>query len=192
MLAVFGLISLSIEALEDADERFGHAERHWREVNKPLHIHRILLQRSWVDTFRGNFAAAVERVAEARDLLDSWPRHSWLQYARLDDHLGSIRRAEALADSDNSAAKLEQAAELKVPAALAVDSVPARMSASLTRRSHTSSETGSSPAIARSGVKRVAAAVPATRTMIPSNSAVNMPLGSAAPLATEPNFMLCR
>jgi hypothetical protein len=119
----FGLIALSIDALDDADERFGHAERHWREVNKPLHIHRILLQRSWIDIFRNNFAAAAERVAQARDLLDSWPRHSWLQYARLDDHLGSIRRAEALADPDNGAAKLEQAAELKVPAALAVDSV---------------------------------------------------------------------
>jgi tetratricopeptide (TPR) repeat protein len=118
-----GLIALSIEKLDDADERFGHAERHWREVERPLHIHRILLQRSWIDIFRGDFAAAAERVAEARDLLDSWPRHSWLQYARLDDHLGSIRRAEALADPDNAAAKLEEAAELKVPAALAVDSV---------------------------------------------------------------------
>jgi hypothetical protein len=46
-----------------------------------------------------------------------------LQYARLDDHLGSILRAEALAETDNAAAKLEEAAELKVPAALAVDSV---------------------------------------------------------------------
>ncbi len=119
----FGLISLSIEALDDADERFGHAERHWREVEKPLHIHRILLQRSWVDIFRGDFAAAAERVAEARGLLDSWPRRSWLQYARLDDHLGSIRRAEALADPANAASKLQQAAELKVPAALAVDSI---------------------------------------------------------------------
>jgi tetratricopeptide (TPR) repeat protein len=118
-----GLIALSIEKLDDADERFGYAERHWREVERPLHIHRILLQRSWIDIFRGDFAAAAERVAEARDLLDSWPRHSWLQYARLDDHLGSIRRAEALADPDNAAAKLEEAAELKVPAALAVDSV---------------------------------------------------------------------
>jgi tetratricopeptide (TPR) repeat protein len=119
----FGLISLSIEALDDADERFGHAERHWREVEKPLQIHRILLQRSWVDIFRGDFAAAAERVAEARGLLDSWPRRSWLQYARLDDHLGSIRRAEALADPANAATKLQQAAELKVPAALAVDSI---------------------------------------------------------------------
>jgi tetratricopeptide (TPR) repeat protein len=119
----FGLLSLSIEMLDDANERFGHAERHWREVEKPLHIHRILLQRSWVDIFRGDFAAAKERTNEARTLLDSWPRHSWLQYARLDDHLGSILRAEGLADPDNAAAKFEQAAELKVPAALAVDSV---------------------------------------------------------------------
>jgi tetratricopeptide (TPR) repeat protein len=118
-----GLISLSIEKLDDADERFGYAERHWREVEKPLHIHRILLQRSWVDTFRGDFAAARARVDEARELLDSWPRHSWLQYARLDDHLGTILRAEALADPDSAAAKFEQAADLKVPAALAVDSV---------------------------------------------------------------------
>ena len=60
---------------------------------------------------------------EARELLDTWPRHSWLQYARLDDHIGSIWRADALADPQNAAAKLERAAELKVPAALAVDSV---------------------------------------------------------------------
>jgi tetratricopeptide (TPR) repeat protein len=119
----FGLIALSIEKLDDADERFGHAERPWREVEKPLHIHRILLQRSWVDIFRGNFDAARERAEEARTLLDSWPRHSWLQYARLDDHLGNILRAEALADSGGAAAKFEQAADLKVPAALAVDSV---------------------------------------------------------------------
>ena len=119
----FGLISISVGALDDADERLGHAERHWREVNKPLHIHRILLQRSWIDIFRGEFGPALERVAKARELLDSWPRHSWLQYARLDDHLGSIWRADALADPANAAAKLERAAELKVPAALAVDSV---------------------------------------------------------------------
>ncbi len=119
----FGLISISVGALDDADERLGHAERHWREVNKPLHIHRILLQRSWIDIFRGEFGAALERVAQARELLDSWPRHSWLQYARLDDHLGSIWRADALADPADAAAKFERAAELKVPAALAVDSV---------------------------------------------------------------------
>lgn len=119
----FGLISISVQALDDADERLGHAERHWREIEKPLHIHRILLQRSWVDIFRGDFAAAIERVAEARELLDSWPRHSWLQYARLDDQLGNIWRADAQADPANAAQKLEQAAELKLPAALAVDSV---------------------------------------------------------------------
>jgi len=119
----FGLISISVGALDDADERLGHAERHWREVNKPLHIHRILLQRSWIDIFRGQFESALELVSKARALLDSWPRHSWLQYARLDDHLGSIWRADALADPANAAAKFERAAELKVPAALAVDSV---------------------------------------------------------------------
>jgi tetratricopeptide (TPR) repeat protein len=119
----FGLIALSIEKLDDADERFGHAERHWREIEKPLHIHRILLQRSWVDIFRGDFDAARRRTEEARELLDSWPRHSWLQYARLHDHIGSIWRADALTDPENAAAKLERAAELKVPAALAVDSV---------------------------------------------------------------------
>ncbi|MCV7038678.1 hypothetical protein BST36_14080 [Mycolicibacterium moriokaense] len=119
----FGLISLSIQELDDADERFGNAERHWREIEKPIHIHRILLQRSWVDIFRGDFDAARRRTEEARQLLDSWPRHSWLQYARLHFHIGSIWRADALADPVNRAEKLEIAAELMVPAALAVDSV---------------------------------------------------------------------
>ncbi|MCV7279336.1 hypothetical protein H7J88_06715 [Mycolicibacterium flavescens] len=119
----FGLISIAVGALDDADERLGHAERHWREIEKPLHIHRILLQRSWVDIFRGHFAAALERVAEARELLDGWPRHSWLQYARLDDQLGNIWRADALADPDGAAEKFARAAELKLPAALAVDAV---------------------------------------------------------------------
>lgn len=118
-----GLISMSLDRLDDADERFGHAERHWREVERPLHIHRILLQRSWVDILRKRFDAAAEKTAEARRLLDSWPRHSWLQYARLDDHMGSILRAEALADPHGAVDKLRQAADLKVPAALAVDSV---------------------------------------------------------------------
>jgi hypothetical protein len=119
----FGLISISVGALDDADERLGHAERHWREVNKPLHIHRILLQRSWIDILRNQFESAAEKAAQARELLDAWPRHSWLQYARLDDHLGTILRAEALADAGSAATKLQQAADLKVPAALAVDSV---------------------------------------------------------------------
>lgn len=118
-----GLIAMSLDKLDDADERFGHAERHWREVEKPLHIHRIVLQRSWVDILSNRFDAAAAKAAEARELLDSWPRHSWLQYARLDDHVGSILRAEALADPEHAAAKLQQAADLKVPAALAVDSV---------------------------------------------------------------------
>lgn len=119
----FGLIAISVGELDDADERLGHAERHWRELGKPLHIHRILLQRSWVDILRGDFVAATERVAAARELLDSWPRRSWLQYARLDDHMGSILRAEALADSPGAEEKFAMAADLKVPAALAVDSV---------------------------------------------------------------------
>ena len=89
----FGLLSISIGVLDDADERLGHAERHWRELGRPLHIHRILLQRSWVDILRGDFAAATERAAAACELLDSWPRRSWLQRARLDDHMGSILRA---------------------------------------------------------------------------------------------------
>jgi tetratricopeptide (TPR) repeat protein len=118
-----GLLSISIGELDDADERFGYAERHWREVDKPLQIHRVLLQRSWVDILRKQFDAAIDKTAQARELLDSWPRHSWLQYARLDDHMGSILRAQALADPDNAAAQFEQAADLKVPAALAVDSV---------------------------------------------------------------------
>jgi hypothetical protein len=98
-------------------------------------------------------------VAQARECLDSSPRSSWLAYARLDDHLGNVWRAEALADLGFDAAgnpeedwdaaearyrasagviagavpgspphrsameKLERAAELKVPASLAVDSV---------------------------------------------------------------------
>ncbi|MBU8825841.1 hypothetical protein [Mycolicibacterium goodii] len=154
----FGLIRMGIGALREANTCWEHAERHWRELGKPLHIHRILLQRSWLSIFRGAFDEAARLVAEARELLDSSPRHSWLQYARLDDHLGSILRAEALAEMgfdglgkpDQSwqqvevahksgkgffrcrpgsprylrgMAKLEQAADLKVPAALAVDSV---------------------------------------------------------------------
>jgi hypothetical protein len=141
-----GLTRMAIGALDAADECWGHAERHWRELGKPLYIHRILLQRSWIDIFRGHFAAAVELVAQAREWLDASPLRSWLQYARLDDHLGTIWRADALADLGfdgfgdpmalgitraktgspqyrRAMAKLEQAAELKVPAALAVDAV---------------------------------------------------------------------
>ncbi|WP_194163666.1 hypothetical protein [Mycolicibacterium sp. P1-5] len=154
----FGLTRLGVGWLKEADESWGHAETQWRELGRPLFVHRILLQRSWISVFRGRFAEAVEQVAEARAFLDSWPRSSWLQYARLDDHLGSIWRADALADlnfdgigdpSDSWQAnkerqvasqgvtrfdagserhlsarqKLEKSAELKIPAALAVDSV---------------------------------------------------------------------
>jgi tetratricopeptide (TPR) repeat protein len=153
-----GLTRLGSGALEAADECWAHAERHWRDLGKPLHLHRILLQRSWIAIFWSRFADAVELIAQARELLDSSPRSSWLQYARLDSHLGTVWRADALADLgfDSSGdpdetlqesearqaeglgilhgevgtpqywrgmAKLEQAAELKVPAALAVDSV---------------------------------------------------------------------
>ena len=153
-----GLTRLGAGALEAADECWEHAERHWRELGKPLYLHRILLQRSWIAIFWGRFADAVELIAQARELLDSSPRSSWLQYALLDNHLGTVWRADALADLgfDSSGdpdetlqetearqaeglgvlhgevgteeywrgmTKLQQAAELKVPAALAVDSV---------------------------------------------------------------------
>jgi hypothetical protein len=153
-----GLTRLASGALEAADECWGHAERHWRELGKPLYLHRILLQRSWIAIFWGRFAQAVELIAQARELLDASPRSSWLQYAQLDNHLGTVWRADALTDLgfDSSGdpdetlqetearqaeglgilrgevgtpeywramTKLEQAAELKVPAALAVDSV---------------------------------------------------------------------
>lgn len=153
-----GLTRLGAGALEAADECWEHAERHWRELGKPLHLHRILLQRSWIAVFWSHFSDAVELIAQARELLDSSPRSSWLQYAQLDNHLGTVWRADALADLgfDSSGdpdetleetearqaeglgilrgevgtpeywrgmTKLEQAAELKVPAALAVDSV---------------------------------------------------------------------
>lgn len=154
----FGLTRMGAGALAAADECFDNAERHWRELGKPIHIHRILLQRSWIQIFAGRFAEAVELVAKARDLLDVAPGAGWLQYARLDDHLGNIWRADALTDLGFDGAgdpeatlaeveqrharslgvttaqtgtpafaramvKLEQAADLKLPAALAVDSV---------------------------------------------------------------------
>jgi tetratricopeptide (TPR) repeat protein len=153
-----GLARLGAGALEAADECWEHAEQHWRDLEKPLHLHRILLQRSWIAIFWSHFSDAVELIAQARELLDSSPRSSWLQYAQLDNHLGTVWRADALADLgfDSSGdpdetlqeteerqaeglgilrgevgtpeywrgmTKLEQAAELKVPAALAVDSV---------------------------------------------------------------------
>ena len=153
-----GLTRMASGALGGADECWEHAERHWRELGKPLHIHRILLQRSWITIFRGRFGTAVEQIAQARECLDSSASSSWLHYARLDNHLGTVWRADALTDLGFDAAgdpdetlaetearqaeslgvlrgevgsdayrrglsKLEQAAELKVPAALAVDSV---------------------------------------------------------------------
>jgi len=154
----FGLTRLSVGGLKAADECWENAERHWRELGKPLQIHRILLQRSWIAIFRGRFDEAVAMVQQARECLDSSPRSSWLAYARLDDHLGNIWRAEALADLDldglahpdddwaaaearyragagttraeaggdrhrSAMQKLRRAADLKVPASLAVDSV---------------------------------------------------------------------
>lgn len=153
-----GFTRLGAGALEAADECWEHAERHWRDSGKPPHLHRILLQRSWIAIFCSHFSDAVELIAQARELLDSSPRSSWLQYAQLDNHLGTVWRADALADLgfDSSGdpdetleetearqaeglgilrgevgtpeywramTKLEEAAELKVPAALAVDSV---------------------------------------------------------------------
>lgn len=153
-----GLVRLGAGALAAADQCWEQAEKHWRELGKPLHLHRILLQRSWIAIFWGKFAQAVELIAQAREMLDSSPRSSWLQYAQLDNHLGTVWRANALAElgfdgSGNpdetlqetearhaqslgvlhgevdtpeyrrAMAKLEQAAELKIPAALAVDSV---------------------------------------------------------------------
>lgn len=153
-----GFIRMAVGELAAADEAWAHAEQLWRTLGKPLRLHRILLQRSWIPVFWGRFADAVELVAQARDQLDASPRSSWLQYARLDDHLGTVWRADALADLglDSAAdpddtieeveakhaaslgvvwdtpsaerersamAKLDQAAELKIPAALAVDSV---------------------------------------------------------------------
>ncbi|SPM39906.1 tetratricopeptide repeat family protein, partial [Mycobacterium numidiamassiliense] len=153
-----GLTRMASGALEAADECFEQAEQQWRELGKPLPLHRILLQRSWIPIFCSRFGEAVELIAQARELLDSSPRSSWLQYAQLDNHLGTVWRADALADLgfDSSGdpdetleetearqaeglgilrgevgtpayfrglTKLEQAAELKIPAALAVDSV---------------------------------------------------------------------
>src|SRR5207302_6366576 len=48
-----GLTRLASGALEAADECWEHAERHSRELGKPLYLHRILLQRSWIAIFWG-------------------------------------------------------------------------------------------------------------------------------------------
>lgn len=154
----FGLTRMGAGLLRAADESWEHAERHWRELGKPLHIHRILLQRSWIAITRGRYQDAVGMVEQARACLDESPRSSWLAYARLDDHLGTVWRADALADLGFDGAghpddgwdelearhrsslgairadpagpgfatamtKLARAADLKLPAALAVDSV---------------------------------------------------------------------
>jgi hypothetical protein len=121
----FGLTRMGVGMLAAADESWGHAERHWRELGRPLHIHRILLQRSWIEILRGRYQEAIDKVEQARACLDESPRSSWLAYARLDDHLGTIWRAEAMADPvrDSAMSKLARAADLKLPAALAVDSV---------------------------------------------------------------------
>jgi tetratricopeptide (TPR) repeat protein len=153
-----GLTRLAAGGLQAADQCWEYAERHWRELGKPLHIHRILLQRSWIAILRGRYQDAIDMVEQARSCLDASPRSSWLAYARLDDHLGTVWRADALADLGfdgagdpdedwteaearyrkslgvtsaetgspkhrSGLAKLAKAAELKVPAALAVDSV---------------------------------------------------------------------
>jgi len=140
-----GLVRLAIGNLDEADECWKHAEQHWRDLGAPLHIHRILLQRSWIAIFRGDPNAAVVMIESAREFLESAPRHSWLQSARLDSHLGTVWRATALADlgfdasdpSDlgvidepagtarhqNAMVNLERAADLLIPAALAIDSV---------------------------------------------------------------------
>ena len=90
---------VSIEELDDADERLGHAERHWREVEKPLHIHRILLQRSWVDIFRGDFDARAKERAERGPRTAGCMAPAQLAAVRPARRpLGSIWRAEALAD----------------------------------------------------------------------------------------------
>jgi len=153
-----GLTAMATGALERADECWSQAEQYWRELGKPIHLHRILLQRSWIPIFFGRFTDARQLIDEARSQLDSAPRTTWLQYARLDDHLGTVYRAEGLADLGFDAAgspedtwdelearhieslgiideepgtaahrraliALGRAAELKIPAAIAVDSV---------------------------------------------------------------------
>ena len=49
-----GLTRLAGGALEEADRCWAQAEQHWRGLGKPLHLHRILLQRSWIAIFWGH------------------------------------------------------------------------------------------------------------------------------------------
>ncbi|MET0899439.1 MAG: hypothetical protein ABWY45_16145 [Mycobacterium sp.] len=141
----FGLLRLAVGGLDEAEECWATAEKHGREEGAPLHIHRILLQRSWAAIFHGDHHRAAALVESARSFLESAPRRSWLQTARLDSHLGTVWRAAALADLGFDASdpqdlgtideprdtaryqtamvNLERAADLMIPAALAVDSV---------------------------------------------------------------------
>jgi tetratricopeptide (TPR) repeat protein len=153
-----GLTRMAAGELEAADQCWEHAQRHWTELGRPLAEHRIMLQRSWIEIFRGRFESARAMVESARDLLGASTHANWLHHARLDHLLGTIWRAEALADMgfdgigdptadwraveatvavsqgittapDGSTGhrraqeKFERAAALKIPAALAVDSV---------------------------------------------------------------------
>ena len=76
-------------------------------AGKPLHIHRILLQRSWIAIFCGRFRRG-GRDDRAGTRTAWTPRRgsSWLQYARLDDHLGNIlaRRGAGRSRFDGGAA----------------------------------------------------------------------------------------
>ena len=120
----FGLIALSIEKLDDADERFGNAERHWREIEKPLHIHRILLQRSWVDIFRGDFDAARRACGRGAGTAGfvATTQLAAVRPTRTTTSAASGGRMRWLTRRTRQRS-CERAAELKVPAALAVDSV---------------------------------------------------------------------
>jgi tetratricopeptide (TPR) repeat protein len=153
-----GLTRMAAGELQAADQCWEQAQRYWDELGVPLHMYRILMQRSWIQVFRGRFDGARSMVEQARSLLVTTDHATWLHHARLDDLLGSIWRAEALSDmgfdgigdpladwntvearvavsegittaDDGSAGhrlaqvKFERAAALKIPAALAVDSV---------------------------------------------------------------------
>ncbi|WP_208379139.1 CHAT domain-containing protein [Cumulibacter soli] len=147
---MFGLTHLLMGQLDEAGQCWDQAELHWREIDKPLQLYRMLLQRSWIPIFRGEFDAATKQIARAREVLEEWPRSNWLHYARLDTQRGAVWRADALSDmgfetgldpdapsSDRpvgvvacapgtpeyrrATRKLATAAELMIPAAIAVD-----------------------------------------------------------------------